>query len=107
MGRIMRLPVFKAQGENPTASDFSLLQTKWKSILDPVVILPQNDGVILTGIVLINGQTIVPHKLGRVPLGWRLTDINGAATVYRSQPFNSATLVLTSSAKVTVNLEIF
>lgn len=56
---------------------------------------------------MINGVTTINHKLGQVQQGWFIIDINGAATVYRSQPFNDKTLVLTSNAAVTVNIGVF
>ena len=64
-------------------------------------------GVYLEGVNLINGVTQIDSKLGRMMQGWMITDINGAATIYRSQPLNSKTLTLTSNAAVTVNLYVF
>jgi hypothetical protein len=85
----------------------SLMQTKWKSLLDPILANPINDVSILENVKLINGVTVVNHKLGRVQQGWFLTDIQGGATIYRSTPFNNLTLTLTSSAAVTVNIGVF
>lgn len=81
--------------------------TRWKSILDPIIAQPLNSSNFLQNVVLIDGVTIVNHGLGRKPQGWILADVNGAATIYRSQPFNASTLVLTSNAAVTVNLVVF
>lgn len=81
--------------------------TKWKSILDPVIAAPMVGVNILTGIQLKNGVTVINHLLGAMQQGWFLADINGAATVYRSAPFNDKTLTLTSSAAVTVNIGVF
>lgn len=81
--------------------------TRWKSILDPVIAQPLNSANFLQNVALIDGVTIVNHGLGRKPQGWILADVNGAATIYRSQPFNTSTLVLTSNAAVTVNLVVF
>ena len=91
----------------PLQQSFELLQTKWKSILDPLLANPLNGVLILSNIPLASGTTTISHKLGRQQTGWFLTDINGAATVYRSQPFNPLTLTLTSSAAVTVSIGVF
>ena len=47
------------------------------------------------------------HGLQQTMQGWMITDINAAATVYRSQPLNDKTLTLTSSAACTVDLVVF
>jgi len=83
------------------------MQLKWKSIIDAFIGNPSNDVSILKNVVLINGVTVVPHKLTQTMQGWRIVDINGAATIYRSAPFNAKTLTLTSNAAVTVALEVF
>ncbi len=83
------------------------MQTRWKSLLDPVLTNPLNNASNLTDITLINGITVINHQLGRVMQGWFITDINGAAQIYRSAPFNALTLTLTSNAVVTVSLGVF
>lgn len=79
--------------------------TRWKSLLDPVIAASQP--TILEGIHLTNGVTVINHKLAQIQQGWIITDITGAATIYRSAPFNDKTLTLTSNAAVTVNIEVF
>ena len=83
------------------------MQTKWASILNPLIKSPLNNVFILENVVLNNGVTTINHLLGRTQQGWFLTDINGAATIYRSQPFNSLTLTLTSNAAVTISIGVF
>lgn len=83
------------------------LQSNIATVLNPLLSNPLLNGSFLTGIALISGTTVIAHGLGRTPQGWMLTDINGAATVYRSAAFNSSTLSLTSDASVTVNLYVF
>lgn len=87
--------------------DFQLLQSSWGSILNTLLKNPSLDNVLLKGISLGVGATVINHKLGRIPQGWRIVDIDGAATVYRSAAFNNLTLTLTSDAAVTVSLEVF
>ncbi len=85
----------------------SLIQSKWAAIINPVLTNAANNSNLLTGIALINGVTVVNHLLGRMMQGWSIVDINGAATIYRSQPLNNLTLTLTSNAAVTVAIEVF
>ena len=91
----------------PLKLDWSLAQNRWKSQLDPVIANPLNGIAILQGIVLISGVNNINHLLGRMQQGWFVTDINAAATIFRSQPFNAVTLTLTSNAAATVNIGVF
>jgi hypothetical protein len=91
----------------PINLSLGLMQTRWKGILDPLLASLFSSASIVSGVELINGITVVNHKLGRTPQGWFITDINGAATIYRSAPFNNLTLTLTSSAAVNVNIGVF
>lgn len=98
----MSLPLFQTPDQT-----LSLLQTRWKSVLDPVISEPFNSGQILASIALNNGVTVINHKLGRVQQGWIITDIQGSASIYREAAFNALTLTLSSSAAVTVNIFVF
>jgi hypothetical protein len=85
-------------------------QTKWKSQIDPVLVNPLLQGQLLSQVSLINGTTVVNHKLGRNLVGWFVVGINAAATIYDSQTMNQTpqtTLVLVSNAACTVNLWVF
>lgn len=84
-----------------------MFQTRWAEDLNPVLNNAVVNGVLLKSVVLANGVTVVNHKLGRTPQGWFIADINAAATIYRSQPFDPLTLTLTSNAAVTINLWVF
>ena len=83
------------------------MQTKWKSIIDPIVSLPLLQGLQLNNIALNSGTTAINHLLSRMQQGWLITDIQGAATIYRSEPFNDKTLTLTSNAAVTISLWVY
>lgn len=85
----------------------NLLQTKWAAQLNPVLSLPILDGNLIEGIALINGTTVINHLLARLQRGWVITDINAGAAVYRSAPYNSSTLTLTSGASCTISLWVF
>lgn len=98
----MELPYF--QSDDVT---LSLLQTKWKSILNPILANQLLDGLLFNLVSLPIGATTINHMLGRKQVGWFITDINGVATIYRSKPLNDATLTLTSSAGVIVSIWMF
>lgn len=83
------------------------MQSIWKSQLDPILANPILKGLQLKNIALINGVTVVNHLLSRTQQGWFITDIDGAANIYRSQPLNDKTLVLTSNANVSINIWVF
>ncbi len=83
------------------------MQTRWKSLLDPLLSNLWGQGQVLNGIPLIVGTVTFNHLLSRQMVGWVITDQNAAASIYRSQPLNDKTLTLTSDAIVTVNLWVF
>lgn len=83
------------------------METLWKSALDPVLANLLLQGNLISNITLNNGVTVINHKLGRMQLGWFLTDNTGIATIYRSQPFNNLTLTLTSNASEVVSIWCF
>jgi len=91
----------------PTRLPLEQLQNQWKSQLDPILANPILQGLQLKNVNLINGTTVVNHLLGRTQQGWIITDINGSASVYRSQPFNDKTLTLVSDAAVTASLWVY
>jgi hypothetical protein len=98
MGLLMQLPL---------NLPLNLMQTQWAQAINPVLANPINGVTIIPNIALSDGTTVINHHLGQIQQGWFITDIQGAATIYRSAPFNSLTLTLTSSAAVTVNLGVF
>lgn len=86
------------------------MQTGWKAQLDPLVVAPANQSLILTGLVLTSGSNTINHKLGQKLQGWVVVGQNASATFYDAQSANTTpalTLVLIASAAVTINLEVF
>lgn len=83
------------------------MQTSWAQELNPIIANRLVQGQQLNNIKLTNGVTVVNHLLGRKMQGWTLADVDGAATIYRSQPLNNLTLTLTSNAAVTVSLWVW
>lgn len=98
----MKLPIFQTD-----VRELSMMETQWASLLNPILANPFTNPSILKNVALINGATVINHKLGQLQQGYVITNINGAATVYRSQPFNDLTLTLTSSAAVTADILVF
>ena len=93
----------------PQVSNVEQISSKWKSQLDPVLANLLINGQLLTNQVLINGTTVISHKLGRTPQGWFLVSPKAAALVYQaeSQPNPTLTLSLTSDADVITNIWVF
>ena len=87
--------------------ELSLMQSQWSSELNPVLDNPSLKTSLLKNISLSTGVNVINHLLGRTQQGWRIVDINGAAQIYRSAPFNNLTLTLTSDANVMISLEVF
>lgn len=83
------------------------METRWASLLNPVLSNVFVQGQLLTGIDLIAGDNVINHKLSRKMVGFAIVDIDAPAITYRSQPFNDKTLTLTSDAITTINLWVF
>lgn len=91
----------------PLLKDLSLLATKWKSILDPVLSNPTTNMAILKNVALVTGNNQIPHLLGQVQQGWVILDQQGPSNFYRYRDFNATYLYLNSAADVVVNLGVF
>lgn len=87
--------------------EWSLANPIWAATLNPVIANPLMQGKLLQNVSLINGNTTINHGLGRQMKGWIIADQTAAASIYRSQPLNSNTLTLNSSAACTVSLYVF
>lgn len=91
--------------------EFSLMQTSWASMIDPVLAMPIAGGLILKNVPIIVGSNKINHLLGRklqgwFPVRWR----NSWAQIYDTQDQNqmpSLTLALTSSGVVNIDLFVF
>lgn len=99
------LPIFQNNDR-----DLQLLQTRWKSLIDPLLASPLATASILSGVVLATGPNVVNHLLGRRLVGWTLVRQRAAASIYDTQDANQTpqlTLQLTSSANVVVDILVF
>jgi len=85
------------------------MQTRWASQLNPVLTNLLVNGQLLTNIALSSGNTIIDHKLDRVPNGWFLVAPQGPAIVYQAayQINPTLSLTLTSSAAILTDIWVF
>lgn len=84
-----------------------MMQNRWAAILNPVISNPLNVVTILESVSLVSGANTINHLLQRKMQGWFILDLNAAVTIYRSQPMNDKTLVLTSSGTAVCNIGVF
>lgn len=96
------LPIYQDSNKN-----MMLQQTNWASQINPILNNPLVNGQLLKNIEIVAGSNVINHLLSRQMQGYFVTNANAAATIYRSQPFNTQTLTLVSSAPVTIDLWVF
>lgn len=68
------------------------------------------DGILLTNIPLVTGVNEINHKLGRILQGWIPVGQSANANIWDSQATNirkARTLILNSSANLTISLWVF
>lgn len=86
------------------------MQTRWASILNPVLSNELLNGHVLENVELISGVNVINHQLGRPLQGWLLVRQRAAGTVYDQQDsasFPTLNLVLNASAPMKVNIYVF
>lgn len=101
----MSLPIFQT-----ILKDLSLMQTKWASVINPILSAPIVNGLLLNSVSLVSGDNTINHKLGRKLQGWIVVGKTANANIFDKQATNTMpelTLVLNSSATTTVNLWVF
>lgn len=93
----------------PQKQPLPLMQTSWAQQINPILANLLVRGQLLTGIELINGTTVINHKLGRIPNGWFPVSTQGLAMIGEAaqQPNPTLTLTLVSSAAVTTGIWVF
>lgn len=99
------LPQFQSEDK-----DFTLMQNAWARILNPIVDNSLSFSLVLTNVALKTGSNTINHTLARRLTGWVLVRQRGAASVYDTQDSNNIpdkTLVLVSSANISVDLLVF
>lgn len=71
---------------------------------------PQANKSYLSGVVVVSGQNVIPHGLGRKLLGYYIVSSNANVTFYDNQATNSTpelNLLLVASGTATINLVVF
>jgi hypothetical protein len=91
-----------------TKLPWDLAQTRWASILNPVIATPILNGNQISDIVLKASIPLaVNHLLQRMPQGWILTDNTANAVIWRSAALNNLTITLESSADTTISIWVY
>lgn len=91
-----------------TKLPWELAQTKWASILNPIIALPILSGNIIQDITLIATKpNAINHLLQRRPQGWMITDKTTNANVWRVAPFTGTTITLESDIDTMIDLYVF
>lgn len=91
-----------------TRLPWDLANTRWASILNPILALPILNGNMIEAIDLIaNKPQAINHLLQETPQGWFITDNTANAVVWRTRDFNPLTITLESSADTTINIWVF
>lgn len=88
----------------------NLIQDRVLEGLNPILSKEFMDSELLQGVVLANGANTVDHKLGRELVGWIVTRINAAVTLFDTQssnPLPEKNLKLTASGAAIVDLLVF
>lgn len=90
--------------------DFQLMQSRWATIINPLLGNPSLNTSILKNVALKAGSNVIAHKLGRVLQGWRIVRQRQAASIYDNQDAQQLpqfNLTLVTDNPVVVDLEIF
>jgi hypothetical protein len=99
--------ILKLQHEDQS---MNLIQDRIIDAVTPILGKEILDSEILHGVVLSSGANTVDHKLGRDLVGWVVTRINAAITIFDTQatnPLPHKNLKLTTSGAAIVDLLVF
>lgn len=90
-------------------ADLNKVQENIQAAVDPIIMCPLVNGVLLVNIRVLTGQAnMVPHKLGRRPRGWFVVSPKQDVRVWEEfSELPSSMLKLQSSANATINLWVF
>jgi len=94
----------------PLSQPASQQDTRWKSILDPVIACPLINGQLLENLKIVAGNNTINHGLGRPLVGFIVIRNSGATSIGDNQAINATpalTLTLTSNGTSTVSLWVF
>jgi len=91
-------------------NDINKIQEYIGAAVESLADSPILDGILLKNVSLISGTTAVFHKLNRPLQGYLIVRKRANADIWDSQDSNTApsrTLILESSAAVTIDLYVF
>lgn len=91
----------------PQQLSWDMASKRWAEVLNPVIALPPNQGILLKNVSITSGANVINHKLGRLPQGYIITDLNAAASIYRSADSTDLYLTLTSDNAALIALWVF
>lgn len=94
----------------PKGLTLAMMQTKWASLIDPLLSLPTNNMSILKNVDLLVGSNVINHKLSQPLQGWTILRKRAPCNVYDTQDLNQTpqlTLNLTSDAVASVDIGVF
>lgn len=100
----------KIQKINTGDRVLNMIQDNVSNVVEPLTLIPLNNGQILSNISLVTGANVIPHKLNRKLVGWFIVRQRSAGTVYDTQDTNTNPTVylnLTASANFNVDLYVF
>jgi len=91
-----------------TKLPWDLAQTKWSSILNPIIAIPFLQGNAIENISLTaSTPKAINHLLQRMPQGWILTDNTANAVIWRSKASTDLFITLESSADTVISIWVY
>lgn len=98
-------------GNLPQRLPIEQMQVRWAAVLQPILSNPATNPTLLQNISLASGANTVNHLLGRKLTSWKIARMRANfAQIYDTQDENKMpelTLLLTSSAAVVVDIEVY
>lgn len=82
---------------NTQDKNLQLIQDAILQSLAPLQLSPLTGGVMLSNVSIASGSNQIPHKLGKVPSKWIVTDITGGASTFYRTSWDSRFINLTAS----------
>lgn len=98
------LPIF-----NTDNRDLSMMQTRWASLINPLLSNVLSEASLLKNIALSSGLNTINHLQGRVLNGYIVVGMHGAyAQIFDvPSPLPKLTLLLNASAPTIIDLAVF
>lgn len=92
----------------PQKLPLELMQTRWATLLNPLLVNPIFNGLAINEIILDAGvPKAIQTNLGQVQVGWFITDQLSNSNIWRTEPLNDKTLTLQADNDTTISLWVF